>query len=373
MATDETDNTPQNATAPEPDTAWEATQRRTQEREDARLAQGAEAVSRMGGGDLRSDPPTIAAIREGVRIRNRLASFVVEDHNGDHHESVVVLESGQNGHMTVRVLDKIAAIADERAATPRRRKGDVHLADMASFISYVNRMRRSGTTVGFAQSGSLDDEIDPSVTVIFDFDEEAESFRKVGEDYAHVPNRTGWRADRASYTCELSRQWKAWSEQADVAMSQEGFGDWIEAHASDVTVPKGGKGPDGKPYPDATSLQVMALKLVVNAGVKVKREINPTTGTSSAVFETTHGDDSTTIYPAFVIGVPVFEGSDTLYEVECRVRFTLDRNTGRPSFTYTLHNAAQVYQGALKKLREQIASECTIPVYVGSAPPPAGA
>jgi hypothetical protein len=67
-----------------------------------------------------------------------------------------------------------------------------------------------------------------------------------------------------------------------------------------------------------------------------------------------------------MLAIPVFEGSTDLYPVEARLRFAMDG--GKPVFAFVLHNRPKVLDHALAQLREKVAKECGIPVFVGTPP-----
>lgn len=305
-------------------------------------------------GSIESNPPTIQALREGVTLQARVGAAVLTDAYGDEHKlPIAVVTKVVSGSVETRLemVRELLDEADKRAGGPRRRMGTTTLADLESLIAYVNRYKHDDDAAAFVQA-------DPAtVTVILDYDAPS----KDGSQGV-----TGWRGDRVVYSCPLSRQWQTWTEH-DAGddgdpFGQVAFGDWIEAHAEDIITKQG--------YADASTMLATARNLVIYDKGTIKRQVDPVTGTGTLQVSNEHDTKSTPIPPKFMIAIPVFEGAEDHYEIECRVRFALDRNLGIPSFSYTLHNRAKVYEMALEGMRKQLASETGIPVFVG-APPPA--
>lgn len=58
-----------------------------------------------------------------------------------------------------------------------------------------------------------------------------------------------------------------------------------------------------------------------------------------------------------------------LYPVEALLRFAMVE--GRPTFAFVLQNKEKCLEFALAELRKRVASQCGIPVFVGTPPPAA--
>lgn len=315
------------------------------------------------GGDVQSNADTIRALREGVEVHRRLAAVVLGDAFGDAHRLPLAVTTNPGGVTSVVVLRDALEIVDARAGGPRRRSGTVEIADLGSLIAYVKRYAYDDRAVAFAEGD--DDEGDPRLTVIFDYDQ-ASAKRPGDHPLAGLREEgvTGWRRDRAVYACPLSREWKAWTGKDGVPFSQTAFGDFIEKHAEEIHT-HDGAGATG------TQMLDMARKLMIHDKGTIKREVNPTTGTGTLHVSTEHDTTSTVIHPKFFLAIPVFAGSPDLYPVECRTRFSLDRNSGAATFGFVIHNREQVFEHALKAVRDRFAAETGLPVFIGSPPPPA--
>ena len=101
---------------------------------------------------------------------------------------------------------------------PRRTKDTASFADADSFLAYVARHRISASTVAWCnfnpQTFSLD-------------------FSAVIDDHA-AHGIAGWRAHRASFSPDLSAEWKVWKRHDRSGMSQVDFAQWIQEHDTDI-------------------------------------------------------------------------------------------------------------------------------------------
>ncbi len=297
-----------------------------------------------GAGDVRSDPATIKALRQGVEVGRRIDLIEIDGVS----IPLALRETGQG--TDVQILGEVLREVDRRQAGPRRRTGTVQLGSVESLIAYVNHFKAGDDSdaVGFAPAEP------PGVTVIFDYHASGSA----------SDEGAAWCDDRVSFACKLSRQWDLWTENEgeDGAKNQVAFGDFIEANQVDLASREG--------FATSVEMIAMARNLVVNRGVKHQFEFNKTTGAKVLIVKDEHDSaTSTVIPPKFALSIPIFEGDDKLYPVEALLHMSME--SGRPEFTYTLQNKELCLEHALKSLRERVAEGCKIPVFVGVAPAPA--
>lgn len=217
--------------------------------------------------------------------------------------------------MKVQALKEVIEIADARAEVPRRLRGTSTHTELESFIAHVNRFKD-------AQSAVFADTSRAQLTAVLNYHAGGDGESPDGDE------RARWADHRTVYACPLSEQWKLWTSNSGVEMSQEAFGQFIEDNMVDLASPT--ESDDGL-FPKPASVLEMARKLAINLTGEFKREINPTTGESTLVNKTEHGPHSTKIPKAFLLGIPVFEAG-ALYRVEARLRFTLSSNGPRFAF-----------------------------------------
>lgn len=289
------------------------------------------------------DSVTIAALRQGVDISQRVAEITISDHAGAKHAvplriTEVGAESGTE--VSVGVAHDVLAEVDKRAQGPARRVGTVQIGSLDSLIAYI-KAYKGPHAVAFAAPAK------PGIEAVLDY---------------HPPGDEGearWCQDRVVYACPFSRQWLTWTGAEGKPRGQVEFGDFIEANEVDLASREG--------FASAASMITTARNLVVNSVGKFQRTVNPTTGEGTLVVKDEHdASTSTTIPKGFALAIPVFEGTTDLYPVEARMRFTMPN--GRPEFSFILVNKEAVLEHALAALRKQVAEGTGIPVYVGQAP-----
>jgi uncharacterized protein YfdQ (DUF2303 family) len=295
-------------------------------------------------GPILSNAESIHALRQGVSVEMRTCDIVVKDNEGGDVEVPVRLVEKGLGQISVEVMRDVIDEAERQSAGPRRRSGTVELGALDSLIDYVNRFKAvtENEAVAFAPINP------PGVTVIFDY-------------HAHGGGAPGWCGDRAVFKCPLSRQWQLWCKAEGIGFSQLQFGELIEANEVDLY------GDDDLGLASSTKMLETARNLIIRQAGKYERKINPTTGEGTLVSVEEHGSESTKIPKAFGLAIPVFEGSDVKYPVECRLRFSMIEGKV-PQFSFVMQNRQDVFDKALTELRAAIAEKCGIPVFVGNPP-----
>lgn len=248
------------------------------------------------------------------------------------------LEDGDAGKRVVPNLDAMKAL-DERASTPRDRRGSHTLIELKSLIAYVNRYKTADTLV-WADISCF------TVTAILN-DHPA---NEATPDHLTA----GWRNHRAVYACPRSAEWKAWTGIDQRALAQDSFADFIEEHLEDVRAIEG--------YPKPLELVTMARNLSVRTKGTFERSLDPTTGNHVLLNKSENDTGSTVIPRAFMLTIPVFENGAP-YQVEARVRMAMDN--GRATFAVHLYRRAEIERDAFNDVRKEIEDEATVPVLAG--------
>ncbi len=139
-------------------------------------------------------------------------------------------------------------------------------------------------------------------------------------DYHRAGSDSGarWGEHRSIYDCPLSDQWELWIANDGKAMTQDQFGEFIDANMTDLASPEATEKDVAKP----ADVLLMARNLTVRTKGEFSRIINPTTGEGSLISKLENDTASTTIPRAFLLKLPVFENG-TMYRVEARVRFQM--------------------------------------------------
>lgn len=284
----------------------------------------------------------IEAGRESIDIERRTGVFDVADI--DAGRLPIRLRSDRDGSTDVLVAKDVLEVADARAVRPRRTVGTRVIAELASFIAYVNRQKVDESAI-WAEVSTF------RLTAVINED--------VPNSEDDGPGAAGWRDHRAVYGCPLSPEWTAWRSMDGKAMRQDAFGDWIEQRLEDLS-----KGAEPGQYPKPVELLKIARDLQVVTKGTYSRQFDPVTGSGHLICKTENEAITSTVIPrAFAIAVPIFQGGDR-YAIEARIRMVVQ--DGQPAFTYNLHRRAETELDAFEGVRKAAAEGTGLPVFAGT-------
>lgn len=206
-------------------------------------------------------------------------------------------------------------------------------SEVESFISYVNEYKGSGTKIfGDIHSNRL--------SAIIDF---------------HLKDKAARLAHIATFTAQLSDEWKPWEIMHGRQMTQVEFAEFIEEHARTVSVP------------DAATLLEIVQTLESKTDVTFQSKINRSNGTQTLVFQENtdaKGAGSVPVPQELMLAVPVYRGGAT-YQIKVYLR--CQTSTGKAIFTPRIHEKELTKQFAFKQLCERAANETSLGVLHGSA------
>jgi len=264
-----------------------------------------------------------------------------------------VVDPGGVTHVGLPPGWSVSAIDDEKILnSPRRAKGSAVLDDAVSFVDFVGRYARPGTTVWC--------QFDPSKLAL--------SFRCVinEHDSGGLP---GWRDHLGVFTPRVSEEWKVWTYNngSGQPKRQADFAQFIEDHEPDLASVDG--------MPTSSDMMRMALDFEAKAELKIKSRISLQTGGTALEF-INEADGATTekmrLFERFSIGIPVFwrapkDASEKVaaYLLTARLRFRL---SNPPIFWYELVRPDLVHQrAALELIAEIRAGIGQVPLVMGNA------
>lgn len=281
------------------------------------------------------DTPNISGIESAVRAGQESAEI---ERRYSKVEGIPIALVPQS--MRIDVLTKVLDEAEKRAETPRRRKGTAAHEEVDSFIAHVNRFKDAGSVV-FAEPSKT------RLVAILDY-------HHAGHDSA-----PRWGEHRSVYSCPLSKQWQAWTSRDGRDMTQDQFGEFIDANMVDLASARA----DEKDFAQPADVLLMARNLTIRTKGEFTRSINPTTGEGTLISKLENDAQSTKIPRSFLLGIPVFEGGE-VYRVEARVRFQM--RDGKPVFAYSLVQPEAIVRDAFGSVRKRVASETSLPVFAGT-------
>ena len=224
---------------------------------------------------------------------------------------------------------------------PSRKKGSAKFTDGDSFLRYVAEHKIAGSTAWCT--------FDPQTFAL--------SFRAVIND--HAAPEAGWRDHIATFTPDMSAEWKTWKSKDATPFAQVAFAEWIEAHAEDIA------SRDGLP----TDLQMLAMatNFVAHEDHVLKSSVRLQSGgvRLNYVADADAGTvESMDLFKQFAIGIPVFQGGKP-WEIQARLKYRT--NSGKVSFLYELIRADRVHENAARSLIDQVrAGLADVPLLMGS-------
>lgn len=267
-----------------------------------------------------------------------------------------------------------AHIAAMTRLKPLRRAGTAHMADLESFIAWVNRFSGVASMI-FAQITPA-----PKLTAVIDYHGEGGP--------TMTPNTRDPQANackhRAVYDFPLSREWNLWHSIHDKPLAKDEFGEFIEANAKDLLDPTPyllGQG-KGDPEPWEARMADIAAKVQGRFGqyaalVQLSRSFqihetghlnvttNRDTGEAQVQFLTEHKelDGAPLRIPnLFMVAIPVFE-EGALYRLAVRFRY---RKAGDSvKFIVSLYNADVALRDAAREAIAFAQAGTELPVLMG--------
>lgn len=308
---------------------------------------GAEALLNFAAAKVR---PEVVVIPDPANIAEPISAVVGIDRQGE------------------IFLQQINHSRDAYRERPIRRRGQINVTALESFVALVNRDSGEDSVI-FADDGVGDEEPQPSLTAVLNFHPTG------GEDAA-------WCDDRIVYSFPLSDEWKAWQEKDKESMSVGEFAEFIENRLFDIAEP-GSAGAIAAKFAAAAGVDLagpqairsLSKGLSVRVEHRVAKTVNLQSGEGRIEFSEEHTDEgggALKVPAAFHILIPVFHGG-ALYSIPVRLRYRT--SGGRVTFFYELHRAdlfmLDAISDALKIVKALTTADppgCGLPVYMGSSP-----
>lgn len=218
-------------------------------------------------------------------------------------------------------IKEIERILDD----PARKRAAVTLLDAASYILYTKEHGSSPATCRHYANVDYEASHCTIVGIIND--------HGAGEQEPH------WRDHTATFAPKLSIEWQRWTKNdgASKAMPQAKFAAFIEDNIGDING-----------TPNGTDMLGMALNFEQTSEKRFKRRIDLGTGGVQLEY-VDKADDATSakikMFERFNIAIPVFQGSNVAYQVECRLKFR--QNADALNFWYELIRPDRVFRQAV--------------------------
>jgi uncharacterized protein YfdQ (DUF2303 family) len=255
-------------------------------------------------------------------------------------------------------LASLKPFADEYAKAPDRIKGTATLRDEASFVAHVRQMREPSTRIFCEPTANP-----PAFTAVYDY-------HAVTTEGAQVP---AFGVHRAKWPLTLSKEWRAWVDQAGKAMSPNEFAEFLELRVPDVYW--------GDELSDYTkqlitqlelrlatpsSLIALSRNLQVNVDVNVRQAQTLSSGEINITYVEQHRDGEGApirVPNAFLIAIPVIQGGPA-YQVLARLRYRV--REGKITWSYALHRTDLAFDAAIREICQRVETETERTVFLGA-------
>lgn len=207
---------------------------------------------------------------------------------------------------------------------PTRKRAKVTLLDADSYIAYTKEHGSMATCRHYAE---------------VDYEKSLCTVVGIINDHGSKEDEPHWRDHTATFSPKLSIEWKRWTESNGVskAMAQSKFAAFIEDNIGDING-----------TPSGTEMLGMALNFEQTSEKRFKRRIDLGTGGVQLEY-VDKADDATSakikMFERFNIAIPVFQGSNVAYPVECRLKFRQNNDT--LNFWYELIRPDRVFRQAV--------------------------
>jgi uncharacterized protein YfdQ (DUF2303 family) len=239
---------------------------------------------------------------------------------------------------------KLEVDLEEHLAHPRATEATAVFSHSASFLAY---MKRHAT-----DDGSV-------VWCSFDPQTFALSFTGVIDE--HVKGTAGWRRHKATFTPDMSAEWKAWKAMDRKGFSQVDFAQWLQDHEEDINS-------GSNSLPTSIQLMEMATNFVMNEEKVFKSAVKLQSGGQRLTY-IADADAGTTeamqLFERFGIAIPVFHGDLMASSLVARLKYR--NNAGKLSFYYELQRLDKAHKAAADDLISTVRQGLgAVPLLMGS-------
>lgn len=250
---------------------------------------------------------------------------------GDGVEPVIAVFNGSE----YRLDTKLTVRAREAQKRPLVARENIALSRVEDLCEYLNAHKTDEVRV-FAHMGNR-------ITAIL--------------DYGKGPDTVGWRRRRAFVPMSYGAVIKKLGGTAGVWLTQQQLAQFVEDNDESVVV-------DAPGDPDKDQLLAMATDLEVADSTisSFKREKSSRVWTVSYKNEAT---PKTTVYPAFSLNAPIFEGQE---EITLKIRVSIEKRGGEYGFLVRVNRLEALAREEFSKMTETISNDTGVAPIWGEAP-----
>jgi uncharacterized protein YfdQ (DUF2303 family) len=263
-----------------------------------------------------------------------------------------------------RLVD-LKPFLDQWRAYPERATGTAEIAEIGSFIAFVNRFKTADTVI-FADNHRNS----PSLLAVLDYNQSTSP--------PHM-GLAGWGQHRVSHKFPVSDEWKTWIGCNKQQMNQETFAAWIEERILDVADPTLAtdrttqilNALGGVLLASPSKLLALSKGLAVHVKSQLENFVKLDSGEANLVWKTDHQDEAgvkLNVPGAFLIAIPLFQGG-SCYPIIVRLRYRVGQ--GSVTWSYALYRTEEFFDSAIAQACKEVAEKTNLPVIIGTPEPPA--
>lgn len=276
-----------------------------------------------------------------------LAAF--ETTKSDQGHTIAIMPKDKN-------LVSLKKFDDEYLQAPERLRGTSRHITVDSFLQHVERFKNEDSAI-FADPQSM------KLNCVYSY---SNKDKPKFHDHTSVLSLTA------------SEDWTEWNKSNGEEMSQIEFAVFVEDNILSVIDIPDLNAPTAAAlrsvalllgYRYATQAEMVALSrgIAINADRKAKQTVSLASGEGELAFSEEHRDvygEKMKVPGLFVVGLPVFEGSD-LYRLPVRLRYRL--KDGLVLWRYDIHEPKKAFKDAFELVLEQVKQKSGLPVFIGQA------
>lgn len=219
------------------------------------------------------------------------------------------------------------------AAVPQRKRANVQLFDVASFVQYFNSFNDPNSQI-FACPDQL------TFTAILDYHEMGDGRPRFGDH-------------RATLTCKTSREWNVWHGSNNKAMEQTEFALFLEDHAPNVV--------------NGAALVDVARCLKAKKDVEFSSDVNLSNGQIQFHYHETIqgriGGGEIEAPETFTLRIPVY-WNGPVRDISVRLRWRVT-NDKKLTFWYTMIQAKKILEDGFAETVSAITAQTKTAVMLG--------
>jgi len=212
-------------------------------------------------------------------------------------------------------------------ANPVRKRAAVVVSDSDSFIAYCKKHALKDDATIYAAIEPEQQTL--SIVAVLD-----------DHDAILVGGTPHWRDHTCTFQPKRAVEWTRWNGKNKQQMTQADFATWLEDNLSDIASVPG--------MPSGQDMLQMALGFEANSDKRVKSRINLQNGSVRFEFvedETKDTRTSMEVFQRFSLGLPVFDGSTSAYQLDARLKYR--KKEGKVNFWFELIRPDRVFKSAV--------------------------